>query len=73
MKTNTIIRMKDKNRPEKGKFTAENEENETATMCWEVLKDSPRKEPQVESENKGDKPVKKHKNQKMKKSMLSLL
>ena len=38
---------------------AENEENETATMCWDILKDSPRKGPHVESENEGEKPVKK--------------
>ena len=28
-------------------------------MCWEDLKDSPRKEPHVESENEGEKLVKK--------------
>ena len=59
MKTNTIIRMKDKNSPEKGKFTAEKEENETTMMCWEVWKDSPRKEPHIESENEREKPVEK--------------
>ena len=37
----------------------ENEENETAMMCWEVLKISLRKEPHVESENKGEKTIKK--------------
>ena len=37
----------------------ENKENETVMMCWEVLKDSLRKEPHVESENKGEKPVEK--------------
>ena len=35
----------------------ENEENETAMMCWEALNDSPRKEPHEESENEGEKPV----------------
>ena len=59
MKTNTIIRKKDKNRPGKGKPTTENEENETAMMCWEVLKDSLRKEPHEESDHKGEKPIKK--------------
>ena len=33
MKTNTIVRMKDKNRPRKGKSTTENKENEAAMMC----------------------------------------
>ena len=37
----------------------ENKGNETAMMCWGVLKDSPRKEPHVESENKGEKPIEK--------------
>ena len=59
MKTNTIVRMKDKNRPGKGKPTAEKEENETAMMCWEDLKDSPRKETHRESENEGEKPIEK--------------
>ena len=48
MKTNTIVRMKDKNRPRKGKSMTENKENEAAMMCWE-LNDSPRKEPCIES------------------------
>ena len=51
MKTNTIIRMTDKNRPRKNKSTTENKENETAMMCWEALKDFPKKESHVESEN----------------------
>ena len=59
MKINTIVRKKGKNRPGGGKPMTENEEKETAMMCWEVLKDSLRKEPHVESENKGEKPVKK--------------
>ena len=59
MKSNAITRMKHKNRPEEGKPTSENEENETLMMCWEVLKGSPRKEPHEEYENKGVKPVKK--------------
>ena len=59
MKTNTIIRMKDKNRPENDKSMAKSEENETMMMCWEDLKDSLRKEPHIEPENKGEKPVKK--------------
>ena len=33
-------------------------------MCWEVLKGSPRKEPHEESENDGEKPVKKMQKQK---------
>ena len=37
----------------------ENEENETTMMCWEVLKDSPRKEPHVESGKEGEKLVEK--------------
>ena len=59
MKTNTITRMESKNRPGKGKPTAESEENETAILCWENVKDSPGKEPHVESENKGEKPIEK--------------
>ena len=59
MKTNTIPRKERKNRPGKGKPMAESEENETAMMCWEDLKDSPGKEPHTESENEGEKPVKK--------------
>ena len=64
MKTNAIIRMKDKNRPRKGKTKTENEENETAMMCWEALNDSLRKEPHKESENEGEKPIKKKQKQK---------
>ena len=51
MKTNAIIRMKDKNRPRKNKPTTENKENETVMMCWEALNDFPKKESHVESEN----------------------
>ena len=40
MKTNTITRMENKNRPGKRKPMAESEDNETAMMCWENLKDS---------------------------------
>ena len=69
MKSKTIARMENKNRLEKDKLTAESEENETAMMCWENLKDSPGKEPHEESENKGKNPSKRHKNQKMKKNM----
>ena len=36
MKSKTITRMENKNRPEKDKLTAESEENETAMMCWEI-------------------------------------
>ena len=61
MKMNTIIRMKNKNRPGKGKPMAECEENETIMMCWEDLNASPRKEPHTESENEGEKPIKKMK------------
>ena len=64
MKTNAIIKMKDKNRPRKGKPVTENEENETAMMLWEALNDSLRKEPRIESENKGEKPVEKTQKQK---------
>ena len=59
MKINTIIRKKDRNRPGEGKPTTGKEEDEAMMMCWEVLKDSPRKEPQEESENKGEKPIEK--------------
>ena len=59
MKINTIVRKKAKNRPGEGRSMTENEENETALMCWQVLKGSPRKEPHEESENEGEKPVKK--------------
>ena len=38
---------------------AENEENETMMMCWETVKDPMAKEPHEESENEGEKPVKK--------------
>ena len=62
MKTNTIIRMKNKNRPGKGKPTAKSEENKTVMMCWEDLKDSLGKEPHIESENEREKPVKRCKN-----------
>ena len=61
MKTNAITRMKDKYRPRKGKPVIENEENETAMMCWEALNDSLKKEPHVESENEGEKPIEKTK------------
>ena len=61
MKMNTIIRKKGKNRPGEGKPTTENEENETPMMCWGVLKDSSRKEPHVESQYKGEKPIEKMK------------
>ena len=59
MKINTIIRKKGKNRPGEGKPMTENKENKSVMMCWEVLKESPRKESHVESENEGEKPVKK--------------
>ena len=59
MKTNTIARMESKNRPGKGRPMAESEENESAMMCWENLKDSPEKEPHIESENKGEKLIEK--------------
>ena len=59
MKTNTIARLESKIRPGKGKPTAESEESETAMMCWENWKDSLGKEPHTESENEGEKPVKK--------------
>ena len=68
MKTKTIARMESKNRPGKGKPMAEREENETAMMCWENLKDSPGKEPHEESDNKEKKPIKRCKIQKMKKN-----
>ena len=56
--------MKDKNRPRKGNPTTENEENETAMMCWEALNDSLKKEPRKESDKEGEKPVKKMQQQK---------
>ena len=59
MKRKTIARMESKNRPGKGKPTAESEEDETAMMRWENLKDSLGKEPHEESENKGKKSIKK--------------
>ena len=59
MKSNEIIRMKNKIRPGKGKPMAKSEENETAMMCWEELKDSLGKEPHEETENEGEKPIKK--------------
>ena len=59
MKTNTIARKESKNRPGRGKPMAENEENVTAMMCWENMKDSLGKEPHVESENEGEKPIEK--------------
>ena len=55
----TITRMESKNRPVKGKPMAEKEENKTATMCWENLKDAPGKEPHKESDNEGKKPIEK--------------
>ena len=59
MKTNTITRKESKNRPGRGKPMAESEENATAMMCWENLKDPLGKESHEESENEGVKPVKK--------------
>ena len=59
MKSKTIARMESKNRPEKDKLTAESEENTTAMMYWENLKDSLGKEPHEESENKGKKSIEK--------------
>ena len=64
MKSTTITRIESKNRPGKGKPTAESEENEIAMMCWENLKDSPGKEPHEESDNEGKKPVEKMQNSK---------
>ena len=69
IKSKTIARMESKNRIGKGKPTAESEENETALMCWEKLKDSLGKESHEEPENKGKKSIKKCKIQKMKKNM----
>ena len=59
MNTNTIARKESKYRPEKGKPMAESEENETAMICWEDLKDSPGKVPHTESEYEGEKPIRK--------------
>ena len=64
MKTDAIVRMKDKNRPQKSKTTMENIEYETAMMCWEALNDSPKEEPRVEPETKGEKLIKKTQHQK---------
>ena len=52
MKTNTILRNKGRNRPEKGKPMAEKEETETVMMCWGGFKDSPKKQPHTESEKR---------------------
>ena len=59
MKTNTIAGKESKNTPGKGKPEAKNEENKTMMMYWENLKDPQAKEPQEESENEGEKPIKK--------------
>ena len=72
MKSKTIPRLESINMPEKYKLMAESEENETAMMCWENLKDSVGKEPREESDNNGKKPWKRRKSQKMKKNMLIL-
>ena len=64
MKSKTFARMESKNRPGKGKPTAESEENKTAVICWGNLKDSPGKEPHVESDNEGKKSVEKMQNSK---------
>ena len=64
MKSKTIARLESKNRPEKDKQTAESEENKTAMMCRENLKDSPGKEPHKESDDEGKKPVEKMQKQK---------
>ena len=61
MKINTIVRKKARNRPGEGRPMTENEENETAMTCWQVLKGSPKKEPHEKSENEGKKPIKKRK------------
>ena len=57
VKSKTTARLESKNRPEKYKLTAESEENKTAMICWENLKDSLLKEPHEESDNEGKKPV----------------
>ena len=62
MKSKTIARMESKNRPGKDKLMAECDENKTAMMCWENLKDSPGKEPHEESDNEGKKSIKKTQN-----------
>ena len=72
MKSKTITTLESKNSPEKDKLMAESEENETAMMCWGNLEDSLGKEPHEESDNEGKKSIKKCKNQKMKKNMLTL-
>ena len=73
MKTNMIARKESKNRPGRGKPMAESEEHESAMMCWENLKDPLGKEPHKESENEGEKPIKKMQIQNMKKNMSNLL
>ena len=45
MKTDTIDRMEDGNRPIKSKPTTKNEEVETTMMCWEAINDFSNKEP----------------------------
>ena len=72
MKSKTITRMESKIRPEKDKIMAESEENETAMMCWESLKDSLGKESHEESDNEGKKPIKKTQKPKDKKNMSTI-
>ena len=69
MKSKTITRLESKNRPEKDKPMAESEEDKTVMMCWEKLKTLWEKslmKNQITSERN---PLKRYKNQKMKKNM----
>ena len=59
MKTDTIYRMEDRNRPIKSKPMTRNEEVETMMMCWEAVNDFLNKEPLKGSKNKEEKPVEK--------------
>ena len=73
MKTDAIDRMEDGNRSIKSKPMTENEEVQTAMMCWEAVNDFSNKEPCKGSKNKEEKPIGKTENQNMKKNMSSLL
>ena len=69
MRSKTITRLESKNRPEKDKPMAESEEDKTVMMCWEKLKTLWEKslmKNQIMSERN---PLKRYKNQKMKKNM----
>ena len=58
-KTNSINRMKDRNRPIKSKPMTKNKEVETEIMCWEAVNDFSNNEPCKGSKNKEEKPIEK--------------